>query len=133
MAIDHTSLCIPKEKFQECLGIYLEALKPLGYQVLHQYGEMVVGLGTPNEHIAGYKQADFWLVGAEGPSGHGIHLAFKAPDRATVDAFYSAAIKAGATDNGAPGLRTMYHASYYAAFFRDPAGNNIEAVCHSVS
>ena len=57
-----------------------------------------------------------------------IHLAFQAQTRAQVDAFHAAAIAAGGTDNGAPGLRD-YHAQYYAAFVRDPDGNNIEAVC----
>lgn len=52
-------------------------------------------------------------------------------DRATVDAFHKAALAAGAKDNGAPGLRTQYHANYYAAFVYDPAGNNIEVVCHN--
>ena len=55
------------------------------------------------------------------------HLAFQAKDRATVDAFYSAALAHGGCDNGAPGLRA-YHPSYYAAFVLDPDGNNIEAV-----
>ena len=51
-------------------------------------------------------------------------------DRAAVDAFHAAALLAGGTDNGAPGLRA-YHASYYAAFVIDAAGNNIEVVCHT--
>lgn len=51
-------------------------------------------------------------------------------DRASVDAFYKAAIEAGAKDNGKPGLRTRYHPNYYGAFVIDPAGHNIEAVCH---
>jgi len=55
---------------------------------------------------------------------------FTARDRATVDAFYSAAIAAGATDNGAPGVRPELHENYYAAFVHDASGNNIEAVCH---
>jgi catechol 2,3-dioxygenase-like lactoylglutathione lyase family enzyme len=59
-----------------------------------------------------------------------LHVAFAADDRAMVDAFYRAAIAAGATDNGAPGLRPHYHPNYYAAFVRDPDGHNIEAVCH---
>ncbi|KAF4589046.1 glyoxalase family protein [Ophiocordyceps camponoti-floridani] len=131
MAIDHTCLAVPKDKFRECLNIYLEALKPLGYEIRHQYGETVIGLGAPDKHIPGYQQADFWLVGIDASSSHGLHLAFTAPDRPTVDAFYTAAIKAGAKDNGAPGVRTMYHPNYYGAFILDPAGNNLEAVCHS--
>lgn len=61
-----------------------------------------------------------------------MHVAFVAPSRAAVDAFYAAAIKAGGKDNGAPGLRPHYHANYYGAFFFDPDGNNVEAVCHNV-
>jgi catechol 2,3-dioxygenase-like lactoylglutathione lyase family enzyme len=57
------------------------------------------------------------------------HLAFQAQDRATVDAFYSAAIAHGGKDNGGPGERA-YHPGYYAAFVLDPDGNNIEAVFH---
>lgn len=57
------------------------------------------------------------------------HLAFQAKDRATVDAFYQAALANGGSDNGAPGERP-YHPGYYAAFVIDPDGNNIEAVFH---
>lgn len=52
-------------------------------------------------------------------------------DHAAVDAFYQAALKAGGKDNGAPGPRVHYHPHYYGAFVLDPAGNNIEAVCHA--
>jgi catechol-2,3-dioxygenase len=58
-----------------------------------------------------------------------IHLAFQAPDRATVDRFHPAAVKAGGKDNGLPGERP-YHPGYYAAFALDPDGNNIEVVHH---
>lgn len=57
------------------------------------------------------------------------HLAFQAKDRAAVEAFYKAGLKAGGEDNGAPGERP-YHPGYYAAFLIDPDGNNIEAVYH---
>ena len=59
------------------------------------------------------------------------HLAFGAPNRAAVNAFYQAALAAGATDNGAPGVRPHYHPNYYGAFVYDPEGQNIEAVCHA--
>jgi catechol 2,3-dioxygenase-like lactoylglutathione lyase family enzyme len=59
-----------------------------------------------------------------------MHIAFAARDRATVDCFHAAALAAGGTDHGAPGLRTHYHADYYGAFVLDPDGHNIEAVCH---
>ncbi|WP_106640050.1 VOC family protein [Allosphingosinicella vermicomposti] len=58
------------------------------------------------------------------------HLAFQAADKAMVDAFYTAALDNGGTDNGAPGERPIYHPGYYGAFVLDPDGNNIEAVYH---
>lgn len=60
------------------------------------------------------------------------HLAFQAKDRATVEAFYRAALDNGGKDNGAPGERP-YHPGYYAAFVLDPDGNNIEAVFHGAA
>ncbi|HEV7877023.1 VOC family protein [Bradyrhizobium sp.] len=57
------------------------------------------------------------------------HWCFKARSRTAVDAFWAAGLAAGGTGDGPPGLR-HYHASYYAAFLRDPDGNRIEAVCH---
>ena len=67
---------------------------------------------------------------AASPSRARVHFAFMAKDRAAVDAFHAAALKAGGKDNGAPGLRPHYHANYYGAFVLDPDGHNIEAVCH---
>jgi catechol 2,3-dioxygenase-like lactoylglutathione lyase family enzyme len=85
--------------------------------------------------ISGYGQGgkpSFWIAGGTGeaPALAG-HVAFAAPDRGAVDAFYKAAIAAGATDNGAPGLRPHYHENYYGAFVIDPDGNRLEAVCHA--
>jgi catechol 2,3-dioxygenase-like lactoylglutathione lyase family enzyme len=57
------------------------------------------------------------------------HLAFQAPDRATVEHMYKAGLAAGGTDNGPPGERP-YHPGYFAAFLLDPDGNNIEVVFH---
>jgi catechol 2,3-dioxygenase-like lactoylglutathione lyase family enzyme len=65
-----------------------------------------------------------------GCGGPPVHVAFAGDDRATVDAFYRAALAAGARDNGAPGLRPNYHPNYYGAFVVDPDGYNIEVVCH---
>ncbi|MBJ7535355.1 VOC family protein [Rhodomicrobium vannielii ATCC 17100] len=81
----------------------------------------------------GYFLADELVVSSvDSPTAFGEltgrhHLAFQAKDRATVDAFYSAALARGGRDNGAPGVRA-YHPGYYAAFVLDPDGNNIEAV-----
>jgi catechol 2,3-dioxygenase-like lactoylglutathione lyase family enzyme len=71
----------------------------------------------------------FWIVGGAKPSD-GLHIAFAAATRVQVDAFYKAALAAGGTDYGEPGIR-RYHENYYGAFVRDPDGNNIEAVCHA--
>ena len=68
-------------------------------------------------------------MAAQGELTGRTHLAFQAPDRAAVDAFYQAGLAAGGADNGAPGERP-YHPGYYAAFLLDPDGNNIEAVHH---
>src|SRR5712675_1677030 len=67
--------------------------------------------------------------GAKPEQASGRHWCFKTQWRTQFDAFWDAGLAAGGTDDGAPGLRD-YHASYYAAFLRDPDGNRIEAVCH---
>ncbi|HWV04834.1 hypothetical protein [Ralstonia sp.] len=56
---------------------------------------------------------------------------FEASKRFYEQAFYAAAMAAGGTDNGTPGVRAHYHPNYYGAFVRDPDGHNIEAVCHA--
>ncbi|POR35973.1 Uncharacterized protein TPAR_03829, partial [Tolypocladium paradoxum] len=130
MGIDHTYICVPEAKAKECLQVYLEALKPLGYELRHQFGEFVFGLGSSHDDMANYKPADLWVVGSKSVPENPAHIAFRARDRPTVDAFHAAAMQGGGKDNGGPGLRT-YHPNYYAAYFKDPAGNNIEAVCHA--
>ncbi|SHG84720.1 Catechol 2,3-dioxygenase [Kaistia soli DSM 19436] len=72
---------------------------------------------------------DFWIWEGGKTAPH-LHVAFAASSRAAVDAFHAAAIAAGASDNGPPGIRAHYHPNYYAAFVLDPDGHNIEACCH---
>ena len=60
----------------------------------------------------------------------GLHLAFAAPHREAVNAFYNAALRAGGTDDGPPGIRAHYNPGYYAAFVLDPDGHRLEAVVH---
>jgi catechol 2,3-dioxygenase-like lactoylglutathione lyase family enzyme len=102
---------------------YQQALAPLGYRVVFEAEGMA--------YFADEAGLDFG-VGQRDPAG-GTHVGFKAGDTATVDAYYEAAIAAGGTDNGAPGLRPEYAADYYAAYVLDPDGNNIEAFCHTGS
>lgn len=70
----------------------------------------------------------FWIK--QGLYGGPAHIAFTAPDAATVDAFHAAALAADGSDNGAAGLRPQYHQRYYGAFVLDPDGHNVEAVIH---
>jgi catechol 2,3-dioxygenase-like lactoylglutathione lyase family enzyme len=96
------------------------------------YEQVLAVLGIPmTAKGEGWFQVDELFVDAADartiPSH--VHLAFQAKDQATVHAFYEAALKAGGTDNGAPGER-HYHPGYYACFVLDPDGNNIEAVFH---
>ena len=75
---------------------------------------------------------DFMLTEAtdENPSTRGLHVAFAAPSRQQVDAFWRAGVEAGYVDDGPPGPRPRYREDYYGAFLRDPSGNSIEAVEH---
>lgn len=67
----------------------------------------------------------------EASPGNGMHIAYLAKDRPTVDAFHAAALEMGGTSEGEPGLRPHYHPNYYGAYVRDPDGNKLQAVCHS--
>jgi catechol 2,3-dioxygenase-like lactoylglutathione lyase family enzyme len=73
---------------------------------------------------------DWWIGPTDGehPVTRGLHVAFRAPDRAAVDAFWQAGINAGHPDDGAPGPRTVYGSDYYGGFLLDPDGNSVEAV-----
>ncbi|MFO0565279.1 MAG: VOC family protein [Polyangiaceae bacterium] len=116
--IDHISLRV--KNFDQALAFYAKALRPLDYAVVMQFPG-AAGLGARGK-------PDFWITATDQPVNP-THVAFAA-DRATVRAFHKAALKAGARDNGAPGLRAEYHPNYYGAFVLDADGNNIEAVCH---
>ena len=104
-------------------GFFLQALAPLGVAVVSE-GPLGIELCRPNSNAS----LCIRLEPEERPSH--LHLAFTAENRRQVQAFYRAALAAGAKDNGAPGLRPNYHANYYAAFVIGPDGHNIEAVCH---
>ena len=99
---------------------YTAALAPLGFSLQYDADGML-GFG-PKDAPA------LWL--AKGETNGPVHIAFSAKDRASVQAFYKAALPAGGKDNGKPGLRPEYSANYYGGFVKDPDGNNIEAVCH---
>jgi catechol 2,3-dioxygenase-like lactoylglutathione lyase family enzyme len=102
-------------------AFFEQALKPLGYRVMLEPAPGVVGLGAT--------RPDFWIAPAESTPTL-CHLAFRVDSEFEVDAFHAAALAAGGTDNGGPGLRQHYHQNYYGAFVLDPDGNNVEAVYH---
>lgn len=109
-------------------AFYDKALAPLGFSLSMHVTREMTGDGT--EHLGyGTKEKPFFWLSPGKPEG-GIHIAFAAADRRSIDAFYKAALAAGGKDNGAPGLRPHYHPDYYGAFVLDPDGNNVEAVCH---
>lgn len=119
--IAHTSLSV--SKYPKSKAFYSAALAPLGYKNNMEFGE-----------AAGFndgKNTDFWIAGSE--TVVPTHVAFEAKNRKEVEAFYDAALKAGAKDNGGPGYRREYWPGYYAAFVHDPDGNNIEAVWYDHS
>lgn len=110
-------------------GFYEGALAPLGLSVIMEVTEEMTG--GHGAHLGfGRDGNPFFWIGTGGPASTGTHVAFAAADQAMVDAFHKAAMAAGGTDNGAPGLRPQYHPGYYGAFVLDPDGNNIEAVFH---
>lgn len=116
--IDHVTLRV--RDFAASKAFYAAALAPLGYKLVSEYPE-AAGFGAKG-------RLDFWL--APDAEARPQHIAFSAPTRAAVGAFHAAALSAGATDNGPPGLRLDYHPNYFAAFVLDPSGHNMEAVCH---
>jgi catechol 2,3-dioxygenase-like lactoylglutathione lyase family enzyme len=110
--------------FAASKAFYLEALAPLNVTVAAEgapaYGAELV---RPNNNCS-------LIIFQTNEKPAHLHLAFAAENRGQVDAFYRAALAAGAKDNGGPGLRPNYHANYYAAFVIGPDGHNIEVVCH---
>jgi catechol 2,3-dioxygenase-like lactoylglutathione lyase family enzyme len=119
--IDHVS--IQCTDLPVSAAFYDAVLAPLGGERVLDLGE-VIGFGVP-------PTPDFWI--GEQSDGDGFrqsHLAFSAPDRRAVHAFFEAAVGAGAEVLHEPREWPQYHPNYYGAFVRDPDGNNVEAVCH---
>jgi len=105
-------------------GTFYDAvLAPLGVVRVMDFGS-VVGFGNDGK-------PDFWIGPDEtGGGARESHLAFAAADRASVRAFFDAAVALGAEVLHPPRIWPEYHPDYYGAFVRDPDGNNVEAVCH---
>lgn len=132
MPLDHFSLAIPASKVDDLVSFLTASLHHFGFKEHMRYGPHIVGLGDDLPY--------FWIAGivSEDADGKTVdemlkkqHIAFTAENAEQVKQFHAAALKAGGTDNGAPGLRPQYHPTYYGAYVRDPVcGVNFEVVCH---
>jgi catechol 2,3-dioxygenase-like lactoylglutathione lyase family enzyme len=123
--IDH--LGIQVADVAASLEFYLRTFGPLGVREAMRFpagDSFVVGLSLADG------KPDFWLGPTAGGETRELHVAFKAPDRAAVDAVHAAAVAAGVEVLHAPREWPEYHPGYYGVFLRDPDGHNVEAVHH---
>jgi catechol 2,3-dioxygenase-like lactoylglutathione lyase family enzyme len=120
--LDHIGFTV--SDYDRSRSFYEKALAPLGLTLLMEPVPGVGGFGEPGKPF-------FWIDTRSPSPQSGLHVAFRADSREKVDAFHAAAVEAGGTDNGAPGIREIYHPTYYGAYVLDPDGNNVEAVCHT--
>ena len=119
--VDHIGFAVAD--YERSKAFYARALEPLGVTLLMEFGGAAAAFGKSG-------RPSFFVEGHGEPVRGRLHIALRAETRAQVDAFHAAALEAGGTDNGAPGVRAAYHPDYYGAYVLDPDGNNIEAVCH---
>ena len=120
--LDHVGLDVTA--YERSKAFYQKALAPLGLELLMEPAPGIGGFGEGQTPF-------FWIATRGRPPQSGVHVAFTADSREAVDSFHAAALEEGATDNGGPGVREIYHPNYYGAFVLDPDGNNVEAVCHT--
>jgi len=128
IVVDHVTLVV--RDLAASRRFFTAALAPLGLRCLTPDGPDVDGaIGFGLDALDALD--DFAIVPAgEVPPTTTAHVAFLAPDRAAVDAFYRAALEAGGRSRIEPRVHQDYSPRYYAAFVDDPDGNNIEAVHH---
>jgi catechol 2,3-dioxygenase-like lactoylglutathione lyase family enzyme len=120
--LDHLGLAVAD--FERSKAFYERALAPLGISVLMEPAPGIAGFGEQHD-----QKPYFWIGTRDSPQ-RGVHVAFGVDSRDLVDAFHAAALEAGGSDNGGPGVREIYHPNYYGAYVLDPDGNNVEACCH---
>ncbi|HEV2624638.1 MAG TPA: VOC family protein [Xanthobacteraceae bacterium] len=120
--IDHVSIAV--RDLGKAEPFYAALLAPLGMRKLREWPDAAIGFGKT--------YPEFWInrraAMARVEEDSGVHICLRATDTRAVEDFHAAAVAAGGTSDGAPGLRAEYHSGYYAAFVRDPDGNRIEAV-----
>jgi catechol 2,3-dioxygenase-like lactoylglutathione lyase family enzyme len=119
--LDHLGINV--SDYARSRDFYAQALAPLGFTLMMEPMPGTGGFGRDGKPW-------FWITDQRTPITENLHVAFTAADRATVDAFHAAALNAGGRDNGAPGIRELYHPTYYGAYVLDPDANNVEVVSH---
>lgn len=125
--LDHVSLGV--SDLINSRRFYDAVLQPLGLVRIVNFGN---DRGSDYGAAPGSLGVEFTITAERGVRpAQGMHLCFRAHDRAAVREFHRLAMSNGGRDDGAPGLRPQYHASYYGAFVLDPDGHRIEAVCHA--
>jgi catechol 2,3-dioxygenase-like lactoylglutathione lyase family enzyme len=123
--LDHLGLQV--SDVEASLAFYVRTFAAIGMHEVMRFAEgdtVFVGLGDSGG------VPDFWLGPAGGAETRELHVAFRAPDRAAVDAVHDAALAAGTEVLHAPREWPEYHPGYYAVFLRDPDGHNVEVVFH---
>src|SRR5262245_31909298 len=118
--IDHITIAV--HDLGKSKRFYERAFEPLGYRLSFGKEEVFWAFDVGDGSLFEIQQSD------DEPPLTRVHVAFRVNSKAEVDAFYRAALEAGATDNGAPGPRPEYATNYYACFVLDPDGYNIEAM-----
>jgi catechol 2,3-dioxygenase-like lactoylglutathione lyase family enzyme len=125
--LDHVSLGV--SDLARSRRFYDAALRPLGLVRIVNFGN---DRGSDYGAAPGQIGVEFTItVERAAAPAQGMHLCFRARDREAVSEFHRLALANGGRDDGAPGLRPLYHANYYGAFVLDPDGHRIEAVCHA--
>lgn len=126
----YSHVTVGTSQMNRAMRFYDAALAPLG---LTRKRTFKIAASYAPENFSGVNEP-FWLVrpldGAAATAGNGVTVAFDAPTRHAVDAFHAAALVAGGSDEGPPGIREHYHPNYYGAYVRDLDGNKICVVCH---
>ena len=120
VVVDHVLFVV--EDLPASRRLYTAALAPLGIEELNE---------EPNCVGYGRQDLDDFAICEGSPVTTAAHVAFDAADRESVDAFFEAALAAGASGRGEPGVWVQYSDRYYGAFVNDLHGNNVEAVFHS--
>ena len=119
--IDHISVAV--RDLDKAARFYATVLGAIGYDKL-----------VVRPHTVGFGKTypEFWINSRAAmppvPDDYGAHVALRVRTIELVEAFHAAALAAGGSSDGAPGLRPQHGEGYYAAFICDPDGSRIEAV-----